>query len=240
MRVFLTGGSSLLGGSVARALVARGDEVTCFQRSPSGAGTVDALGDVRDRAAVLRAAEGHDAIIHLAALVAPRPSYAEARAVNVDGTAHVLEAAAACGRLVHVSSPSVAFADRPVTGAGAEAPSYAGRDAYAATKAIAEQLVLSQRAAATVVVRPHLVWGPGDTQLIGRIVDRARAGRLVLPDHGRAMVDTTYLDDAAAALLAALDRTADSDEAIGRAWVVTKARCRLTLWREVFRWPLRP
>jgi nucleoside-diphosphate-sugar epimerase len=72
-----------------------------------------------------------------------------------------------------------------------------------------------------VVVRPHLVWGPGDTQLIGRIVDRARQGRLALPDHGRALVDTTFVDDAAAAVVAGLDRTADSEEARGRALVVT-------------------
>jgi nucleoside-diphosphate-sugar epimerase len=71
------------------------------------------------------------------------------------------------------------------------------------------------------VIRPHLVWGPGDTQLIGRILTRARQGRLVLPDHGRALVDTTYVDDAADALVAALDRTGDSTEALGRAWVVT-------------------
>jgi len=81
--------------------------------------------------------------------------------------------------------------------------------------------VLERAVVPTVVIRPHLVWGPGDTQLVGRIVDRARQGRLALPDHGRALVDTTYLDDAASAVVAGLDRTADSDEAVGRAWVVT-------------------
>ena len=56
-----------------------------------------------------------------------------------------------------------------------------------------------------VAVRPHLVWGPGDTQLVGRIVERARAGRLALVGGGRALVDTTYIDNAVAALVAALD-----------------------------------
>ena len=68
----------------------------------------------------------------------------------------------------------------------------------------------------TIVLRPHLVWGPGDTQLVGRIVDRARQGRLALPDHGRALVATTYVDDAADAVVAGLDRTGDSDEATGQ------------------------
>ena len=105
MKVLVTGGSSLLGRAVADQLVARGDRVTSFQRSP-GAGTADdALGDVRDRSAVLAAADGHDAIVHLAALVAPRPAWSDAYAVNVTGTRHVVEAAVRCGNLVHVSSP---------------------------------------------------------------------------------------------------------------------------------------
>ena len=221
MRVLVTGATSLLGARVAAMLAARGDEVTCLQRRPSGLGLSEVLADVRDRPAVLAAAEGHEAIVHLAALVAPRPRWEDAVAVNVDGTRHVLEAASSCGRLLHVSSPSVAFHDAASIGAAAEAPTYAGSDAYAATKALAEQLVLSSADAQAVIVRPHLVWGPGDTQLVGRIVDRARQGRLVLPDHGRALVATTYLDDAARAIVAGLDRTADTPEAWGRPLVVT-------------------
>lgn len=221
MNVLVTGGSSLLGRTVARRLLDRGDRVTCFQRSPSGSGATDVAGDVRDGDAVLRAADGHDAVVHLAALVAPRPAWEDAFQVNVVGTRHVVRAADRCGRLVHVSSPSVAFDGGPAVGAGAGPARYAGRDAYTRSKAIAERFVLGHAEAATVVLRPHLVWGPGDTQLIGRIVDRAVQGRLALPDHGRALIDTTYVDDAAAAVVAGLDRTGDSPEATGRAWVVT-------------------
>jgi len=221
VKVLVTGGSSLLGSAVARQLLARGDAVTCFQRRPSDTGAADVLGDVRDGDAVRSATEGHDAVVHLAALVAPRPAWADAYAVNVVGTGHVVDAAVSCGRLVHVSSPSVAFDDRPAVGAGAGEARYAGDDAYTHTKALAERLVLRRSSVPTVVLRPHLVWGPGDTQLIGRIVERARQGRLALPDHGRSLVDTTYVDDAAAAVVAGLDRTADTDEAWGCPWVVT-------------------
>ena len=223
MKVLVTGASSLLGRTVALQLAARGDAVTCFQRSASGTGLTDVAGDVRDRAALLEAAAGHDAVIHLAALVAPRASWSEALEVNVQGTSNAMDAAARCGRFVHVSTPSVAFADVPAAGAGAEPPSYQGRDAYAASKALAERLVLDRTDVPVVVLRPHLVWGPGDVQLVGRIVTRARQHRLVLPDEGRALIDTTYVDDAAAAIVAAVDRAVPGSEACGRAWVVTGA-----------------
>jgi len=221
MRVLVTGASSLLGGEVARALAARGDEVTCLQRRTSGLGLAEVLGDVRDADVVARAVHGHEAVVHLAALVAPRPRRGDAEEVNVGGTRHVLAATRGTARLVHVSSPSVAFHDRPSIGVGAEPPTYRGHDAYAATKAQAEQLVLAEQGSPIVIVRPHLVWGPGDTQLVGRIVDRARQGRLVLPDHGRALVATTYLDDAVDAIVAALDRTGDAPESWGRPLVIT-------------------
>ena len=224
MKVLVTGATSLLGRTVALVLAERGDQVTCFQRRSSGLGLAEVQGDVRDAGTVQRAGRDQDAVIHLAALVAPRMDWDEAVAVNVDGTANVQRAAASCGAFVHVSTPSVAFHEAPAASVGAETASYAGTDRYARSKAIAERAVLEAAARGsvpTVVVRPHLVWGPGDEQLVGRIVERARAGRLVVPDGGRALVDSTYLDDAARAIVAALDAARPGSPAIGRPWVVT-------------------
>jgi nucleoside-diphosphate-sugar epimerase len=117
----------------------------------------------------------------------------------------------------------VAFNDAPAVRAGAEPASYKGRDVYARSKAVAERLVLQRSEVPTVVVRPHLVWGPGDTQLVGRIVSRAKQHRLIVPNHGRALVDTTYIDDAASAIVAALDHARAGNSACNRAWVVTGA-----------------
>ena len=159
--------------------------------------------------------------MHLAALVAPRPRWVDAYDVNVMGTGNILEAATRVGRLVHVSTPSVAFENVPAAGVGAERARYDGRDASARSQALAETMVLERMTVPTVILRPHLVWGPGDTQLVGRIVQRARQGRLVLPNGGKALVDTTYVDDAAAALVAGLDRTGENSEACGKPWVVS-------------------
>ena len=122
---------------------------------------------------------------------------------------------------MHISSPSVAFHDAPSVGSTALAADYDGGDGYTRSKAMAESFVRKETTVPTVIMRPHLVWGPGDTQLIGRIVDRARSGRLALPDGGRALVDTTYVDDAATAIVAALDRCNAGDEATLAPLVVT-------------------
>lgn len=221
MNVLVTGGSSLLGRTVANFLVARGESVVCFQRRASGSSATDVLGDIRDRDALLAAAANADAVIHLAALVAPKASWSEMQSINVDGTRNALAAATASGRFVHISSPSVSFHDGPSVGVPALAADYEGGDGYTRSKAMAERLVQRESTGPTVIVRPHLVWGPGDTQLIGRIVDRARAGRLALPDGGRALVDTTYVDDASAAIIAALDHCNEGDEATSQPLVVT-------------------
>ena len=82
------------------------------------------------------------------------------------------------------------------------------RGHYARSKALAELLALGGGPGppAVVAIRPHLVWGPGDTQLVGRIVERARAGRLFTIGSGAALIDSTYVTNAADALVAALER----------------------------------
>jgi nucleoside-diphosphate-sugar epimerase len=105
-------------------------------------------------------------------------------------------------------------------GAGPADPARA-RGHYARSKALAERLALA--APGVVAVRPHLVWGPGDPQLVGRIVARARAGRLAVVGTGAALVDSTYVDNAVDALLAALDR---APALAGRAFVVSNGEPR--------------
>ena len=78
---------------------------------------------------------------------------------------------------------------------------------YPATKAVAEQAVLAAHSPqlSTVALRPRLIWGPGDNHLLPRLVERARAGKLRLVGDGSNRIDTTYVDNAVAAHLAAFD-----------------------------------
>ena len=235
MRVLVTGGSSLIGAGVAAALAERGDEVVVQQRSRSDAlAALDLrqeLGDIRDPDAVRSAAEGCEAIVHLAAKVGVVGQWEDYRSINVDGTRNVLAAARrlGIGQVVHVSSPSVAHGGEPIIGGAAAAPVLGRRHAwYPESKAMAEidALAAADADLGVVAVRPHLVWGPGDTQLVGRIVERARTGRLALVGGGRALVDTTYIDNAVDALVAALDAVGPGAPCSGRAYVVSNGEPR--------------
>jgi len=228
MRVLVTGGSSLLGLALGESLIARGDEVVSLQRRPAAASWEQVLGDIRDADLVKVATSRVDAVVHLAARVSVTGPWSEFESINVGGTQNVLDAAATSGvsRVVHVSSPSVAHFGEPLVAAGAEPPDPDRvHGHYARSKAMAE--LMAREAASgemsVVAIRPHLVWGPGDEQLVGRIVERAESGRLVLIDGGTALIDTTYIDNAVDALVAALDNANDVN---GEAFVVSNGEPR--------------
>lgn len=228
MRVLVTGGSSLLGRTTIAALTGHGHEVIALQRRKSAELTCRQIpADVCDRGAVAAAAEGCDSVVHGAARVGVVGTREEFRRDNVGGTESVVAACREAGvpRLVVVSSPSVGYESVPTVGAGAETPITARSDRswYSESKAEAELVALAANDAALAVtaVRPHVIWGPGDAQLIGRIVERARAGRLFLVAGGRALIDTTYVDNAADALVAAAEQLAAGGALAGRAFVIS-------------------
>ncbi len=211
MKVLVTGASGLMGRAVAGALIERGDEVTVMQRRSSGLDCREVLGDIVDEALVRKAAAGQQAVLHLAAKVDVVGRWAQYARINIEGTRTVVQACRGAGveRLVNISSPSVAHAGTALMGVGAApADPSAARSHYSRSKAVAEQIALAADGAALAVLclRPHLVWGPGDTQLIQPVVQRARAGRLPLIGTGAALVDTTYIDNATDAMVAAVDR----------------------------------
>ncbi len=229
LQVLVTGASGFLGRNVVTQLLDAGHQVRTFQRRPSGVKAAqDLCGSITNDDDVHRAVEGVDAVLHLAAKVSLTGDPADFIRVNVDGTARMLGAAQQhdVKTFVQVSSPSVAHVGASLFGAGAgPADPIRARGDYARTKAAAELLALAANSPAmsVVAVRPHLVWGPGDTQLVARIVERARAGTLPLLGSGAALIDTTYVDNAASAIIAAMHR---APQVHGSAYVVTNGEPR--------------
>ena len=228
-RVLVTGASGLLGAGVARKFLAAGLDVITLQRRPSQVdGAQDVLGTVTDRDAVAQAVAGCDTVVHVAAKVSVSGPAEEYETVNVTGTRNVVEAARAAGveRFIHISSPSVAHAGSSIVGDGAgPADPDAARGHYARTKAKGELIALAADSPTfrVLVLRPHLMWGPGDTQLTQRIVDRSRAGRMPLLGPAAALVDTLYTENAVDAVVAAASAV---DHTHGEALVVTNGEPR--------------
>ncbi|WP_178945592.1 NAD(P)-dependent oxidoreductase [Kocuria sp. TGY1127_2] len=215
--VVVTGASGLLGSRVAIKLIERGYTVRCFQRRDAAA-VRESLqekgltrfdqhrGSITNADHVARALDGADAVIHLAAKVSVTGPWEEYVETNVTGTRLLLEAARSAGihKFVYISSPSVSHAGSAFMGQANEpADPENARGNYARSKAYAEKLALDYDAEDFFVgvVRPHLVWGPGDTQLVERVIERAARGGIPLLDAGAALIDSTYVDNAAEAIV---------------------------------------
>ena len=185
-RAFVTGGSGFVGRALIPALLRRGCSVTALARSERSAevirslGAEPALGDLGEAASLEAAMRGCSLVIHLAAATnewGPREAFFFP---NVHGTHNMLTAAKAAGvqRYIHMSSEAVLAGGRPVVDADETAP-YPKHSVglYTLTKKLAEQAVLAAAASpglATVILRPRMVWGKGDTLLLPPLVAAMR------------------------------------------------------------------
>jgi nucleoside-diphosphate-sugar epimerase len=228
MKVLITGATSMIGRKTAEELMHRGHDVQLLQRGSSDLDVPVFRGDIRDADVVQTAVNGCDVVIHAAAKVGLVGRFSEFQDINIVGTQHVMNAAAAAGArgVVYVSSPSVSYSTTPVLGAVAPPARDDVLGYYSQTKSVAERAVLADTRIAAVALRPHLVWGPGDTQLVGRIVERARQRRLALVNNGEAIVDSTYIDNVSDALAAAAERVGVQENLSGRALVVSNGEPR--------------
>lgn len=232
MRILVTGGGGFLGQALCRGLVQRGHQVLSFNRGDypplAALGVGQIRGDLADADAVRHAVAGVDAVFHNGAKAGAWGSYDSYFQANVVGTDNVIAACRAhgVGKLVYTSTPSVTHrATHPVEGLGADEVPY-GEDfqaPYAATKTLAEQRVLAANDAtlATVALRPRLIWGPGDQQLVPRLAERARAGRLRFVGDGSNLVDTTYIDNAALAHFLAFEHLTPGAACAGKAYFIS-------------------
>lgn len=240
--VFITGASGFIGGQLARRLLAAGRPVRVLARRPlpefEQLGARIVAGDLHDDGALRAGCEGAGTVFHVAGRVGVWGPADAFFSVNVEGTRQVLAACRASGvpRLVYTSSPSVVYNGGDLAGvdesAGlcTEAPC-----AYPTSKAAAERLVAAATTAtlATVSLRPHLVWGPGDRNVVPRVLALARSGRLRVVGSGGNRVDCTHIEnvlDAHIQAEAALARPSGAaGDPRGRAYFITNGEP-VVLW----------
>ena len=234
MEVLITGGTGFLGARAAAAMLREGPRVRLLGRDFApvkgllAQGAVPVQADLRDRAAVVHACRGVDTVVHAGALSSPWGARRDFFAINVAGTRSVIEGCRAAGarRLVYVSSPSVVFDGRDQVMVTESEP-YPRRFAsvYSETKKLGEDVVRAATDVESVILRPKAIFGPGDRALLPRLVDAARVGRLPQIGSGRNLVDLTYVENVADALLLALD----APRAVGKTYTITNGE-HVALW----------
>lgn len=223
MKAFVTGGGGFLGQYIVEQLLAQGAQVTVFARGAypelEKMGVRLVRGDVSNEAAVLQACVDQDIIYHVASKAGYWGDYDDFYRTNVLGTENILKACRAHGidKLVYTSTPSVVASGHSRQGVDETVPypeTYASH--YPHTKSIAEKKVIAANGPdlRTVSLRPHIIFGPRDTQIIPRLVERGRSGQLVQVGDGTNKVDLTYVEDAARAHLLAAEALADPDSPV--------------------------
>jgi nucleoside-diphosphate-sugar epimerase len=224
---FVTGGSGFIGGALVRRLVAEGVRVRALARSDDAAARVALLGaepvtgSLDDVAGMTEGARSCELAFHCAAHLGDWGSPAAFTRGNVTGTHNALRACREAGvrRFVHVGTEAALLDGAPLVAVDERAPlRFDSRALYSSTKARAEEAVLEagHGALETMVVRPRLVWGPGDTTILPELAALVRSGRFAWIGGGHHLTATTHVDNVVEGLLLAARRGTS-----GGVWFVT-------------------
>lgn len=238
-KALITGGGGFVGQEIVRQLVDRGVECLVVGRNHypevSRLGATCLQGDIRDKPFLVASSAGVDTVFHVASLAGIWGPWKHYYGINVEGTANVLAACRKNGipRMVYTSTPSVVFASDDIC-MGDERLPYPPRFLchYARSKAMAEQMVLSENSEdiVTCAIRPHLIWGPGDPHLVPRLIERGKGGQLQMVGDGTNLVDISYVDNVALAHLLAADNLEGSKTAAGQAYFINQGEP-VNLWQ---------
>lgn len=226
MTVLVTGATGFVGGHVTDVLQSLGERPRAFVHPQDNAERLERAGieiyrgDIADCAALQRAANGVDRILHCAARIGPWGPSAEYERTNVRALETLVRAAAAAGvkRVVHVSSVTVHGND--LRGSGDEtAPLREEPNPYSRSKVAGERVLarlIREEGARVTVVRPGWIYGPRDEASFARLARRIEERKMMIVGTGENHLPLIYVRDVARGVVLA----SEAPEAEGRCYVL--------------------
>jgi len=237
-KALVTGGGGFVGKAVVKRLLDLGVETTVLGRHRyheiESLGGRCIVGNISDSKRVSEAAEGAEAVFHIAALAGIWGSWKDYYLTNVVGTENVVKS---CHKnkvamLIYTSTPSVVFNRQDIKG-GDETLAYAKNCLchYAKSKVMAEKKVLAANCPELLscAIRPHLIWGPGDPHLLPRLLESGRRKLLKRVGDGTNQVDISYIDNVAFSHILAAKNLSESGTAAGKAYFISQGEP-VNLW----------
>jgi len=203
MRIFVTGGSGFVGGAAIQKL-SKDHDIRAMSRSEKGDAVITALGAEPVRCDLENVTADHmadcDIVIHSAAFVEEWGSWKIFETFNITGTQKMLSAAKEAGvkRFIHIGTEAALFHGQHMRNVDEHYPlAPQSPFPYSSTKARAEMLVRDANDASadfnTLILRPRMIWGPGDQTILAAVKTMAAAGKFTWIDGGQAMTSTTHI-----------------------------------------------
>jgi 2-alkyl-3-oxoalkanoate reductase len=234
MTTVVIGASGFVGRNLTAQLLSQGYKVRALCRSDipdlvkMGAEHVRFDLDSSARETLTKVLFGVEEVFLVASKVAMWGAYRDFYRTNVLGAKRVLQACQQAGvaRLVYTSTPSVVAEGQDLRGVTESCP-YASRYValYPATKAAAERLILAAngyQGVQTVALRPHLIFGPGDTSLTPAVVSAASKGKLARIGRENILTDLCFIDDCVQAHILANEWLKRSTQNGGRSFFISQ------------------
>ena len=216
--ILVTGATGMVGSAFARRAADAGYQVRAMVRRGSNRGTLDGVrvefveGDLAEPESLPAALADAEVVVHTAAHVGDWGPAELYRAINVIGLEHMIHAAARSPRLarwVQISSLGV-YPARHHYGTDETVPADAvGLDGYTRTKAEAEALLnhhIRQHNFPAVIVRPGIIYGPGDRHALPRFIEKIQTGKMKFIGRGDRLINNTFVGNLVDAMLLAVEK----------------------------------
>ena len=233
MNILVTGAGGFLGQYIAEQLKSEGHIVYNFSRNSykelEEIGIETRKGNLLDVDSIKEALVGIEGVFHVAGKVAMWGKWDDFYQTNTLGTKNLVDACKDLGvsRFVYTSTPSVVFGEDEIVGAD-ETLEYPNEfiSLYAKSKMLAEKYVLKSNSDSfyTCSIRPHLIFGPRDKNIIPRLLDAGAKGKLKIIGDGENLVDIIYVENAARAHIQAFNKLERGSAVCGQSYFIAQER----------------